>query len=146
MLRQRNSGSVSDADLAYRRDAHEDEDTVSLLEVPTLQQAFHAPPPPSSAFAYFCLFFSLTAIGFLSSLAVLLDNNSMYVKINVHADGTRRDLAKGVRYAAFLYAVCALFSVALVCLQRVTQWQAPAGTGRMVDYDDGMEGGPVDKG
>jgi hypothetical protein len=81
MLRQRNPGSSGD--LTYRQannqqDA-EDDDQMSLLEVPTLQQAFHPPPPPSSACAYFCLVFSVLAIAFLSSLAVLLDNNSMYV-------------------------------------------------------------------
>ena len=88
---------------------------------PVLQQSFRSTPPSSGVCAYACLAFSVTAVIFLSSIANMLDSNSVYIRVNVSSSSTftsKRDLAKGVRYAAGLYVICGLFSMGLVCLQR----------------------------
>jgi len=55
------------------------EDLDTLLEPPVLQQSFHRPPPASFTCAYFCFFFSVLAVAFLSTIASMLSSNSMYV-------------------------------------------------------------------
>ncbi len=97
MLRQRvSNGSLKEQNL---RESIYDDDLQDVVDPPTLQQAYRLPPPPSNTGPCICLAFSVLAVVFLSSIASMLDANSIYIRLRT-GENSKRDLAKAVRYAS----------------------------------------------
>ena len=140
MLRQRGGNNSP----TYSRVLNTDEE-FNMIEPPVLQQSFRRVPSSSFTCVYFCFVFSLIAIAFLSSIASMLNHDSLYITIKT-GDGSKRDLAKNVEYAAILYGLCAAFSLLIIILHRWSTSVAGAGgsggSKEYIVYDDGFE---VDK-
>mmetsp|Transcript_29421 Transcript_29421/g.32077 ORF Transcript_29421/g.32077 Transcript_29421/m.32077 type:complete len:156 (-) Transcript_29421:241-708(-) len=94
----------------YSRLNTEDEDDDDLLPLPTIHRPKPVQSRESRACARCCFIFSLSAIIFLSSLAVMFALESPYVKINTEYNNKKRELLKGVGGALAMYIFCGIVS------------------------------------
>jgi len=62
-----------------------------------------------------CLWFSLSGIIFLSSIALLLSQNSIYFKVNKDNINDKKDLIRGVLGAIIMYTICLFLSLYIIC-------------------------------
>jgi hypothetical protein len=105
-LRNRlNRGSIGSSD-----NDDEDEDNFPLLNSNIEYQLYKPIDPPNTCCEKTCFLFSFTGIVFLTSISLMLSNNSDYIKLSSELNNNKEELVESVYGAIFMYTFCLILS------------------------------------
>lgn len=88
----------------------DDEDIIPILNNNIEYQLYKPIDPPSVCFEKTCFLFSLTGIVFLTTIALMLSNNSEYIKLSGESNNKKEELVESVYGAIFMYTFCLILS------------------------------------